>query len=97
MSKLNLDHREGRSEKAAKLHSVAKASRQLKAARKAEAVFSVLGNILGQDYWSERGEQGRWVRVHATPRQSMFSPGEVARGPGSKTRLRPERVVQGFT
>ena len=72
--RLNLDHREGRSDKAAKLHSLSRS-----------------------DYWAERGEKGRWVRVHHQPRTTMFNPWEAARGPGSKTRLTSVRSMQGVS
>ena len=48
-----------------------------------------------QDFWSERGERGRWVRVHNAPRTTKFAPWQAERGPGRKTRLRATRVSQG--
>ena len=74
---LNLEFRDGRSDKAAKLHSILKGSR-------------------GGDYWAERGEHGRWVRVHVTPRKTIFSPQEAPRGPGRGTRLKSSRVTDGI-
>ena len=47
------------------------------------------------DHWSERGELGRWVRVHSTPRVEKFDPSMASRGPGRKTRLQEVRVTQG--
>ena len=94
---LNLEFRAGRSEKAAKLHSVAlaKKERQVAAEVKATRSVSTFAELAGGDYWSERGERGRWVRVHATPRTTDFLPWKVARGPGRKTRLMPVRLTQG--
>ena len=46
--------------------------------------------------WAERGEHGRWVRIHVTPRTSMFYPEEAPRGPGRKTRLKITRKIQGM-
>ena len=34
----------------------------------------------------ERGEDGQWVRLHRTPRASLFTPFRVPRGPGRKSR-----------
>ena len=48
------------------------------------------------DYWSERGESGRWVRVHTQPRTSPFMPLGIPRGPGRKTRLTPARSTRGI-
>ena len=83
--------REGRSDKAAKLHSVTRAttSRDVD-----ESSPGVGRSIPGGDIWAERGEHGRWVRVHVTPRLSMFYPEEVPRVPGRKTIFRATRKVQ---
>ena len=70
---LCLEFKEGRSDKAAKLQSVARL-----------------------DYWSQRGESGRWVRVHTQPRTSPFLPLGVPRGPGRKTRLTQVRSTRGI-
>ena len=48
------------------------------------------------DHWSERGEHGRWVRVHSTPRGAKFDPWRAQNGPGRKTRLRPSRRTIGL-
>ena len=52
------------------------------------------GAISQGDFWAERGEHGRWVRVYINPRSSMFYPQEAPRGRGRKTRLKPMRQVQ---
>ena len=51
--------------------------------------------MAGGDYWSERGEAGRWVRIHVTPRTTAFLPWKVPGGPGKKTRLTTERTTRG--
>ena len=103
---LNLELRTGRSDQAAKLHSVLlKASPSVRA-QVSEGVKDCSHEILkhnqssrrsisGGDYWAERGENGRWVRVHAKPRSSMFYPEEAPRGPGRKTRLKKTMKIQG--
>ena len=48
------------------------------------------------DDWSERGERGRWVRVHVEPRQDKFDPWRAPRCPCRKTRLKPWRTTQGI-
>ena len=45
----------------------------------------------GGDYWSKKGEAGRWVRICVTPRASAFLPWKVLR----KTRLTTERSTRG--
>ena len=86
---LNLDIREGRSGQAAKLHSISISS----PAQNVEQAAS--GNLPGGDFWAERGEHGRWVRVHVNPRLPMFYPEDAPRGPGRKTIFKPLRKVQG--
>jgi hypothetical protein len=87
---LNLDIREGRSEQAAKLHSVSSSSSTL------TTDTAIRPNSHGGDFWAERGERGRWVRTHLKPRTTMFYPDDAPRGPGRKTRLKPMRRVQGI-
>ena len=109
IKQLNLEFREGRAAKAAKLHSLEtrrrsglrKAERLKKVEEKEVKAFSHLGKLSGMDYWSERGELGRWVRVHVTPRLTKFLPmdapedGGRNKGPGRKTRLMASRLSQG--
>ena len=47
------------------------------------------------DFWAEKGEHGRWVRVHSTPRRAPFDPWDVPNGPGRKTRLQSLRLTKG--
>ena len=95
MKNLNLELREGRSESAAKLHSIAKFVRQDRAVRKRDVAIGSFNRATGEDYWSERGEHGRWVRMHTVPRRALFNPWQAPRGPGRKTRLHPSRTVRG--
>ena len=81
---LNLELREGRSESAAKLHSIAKGARQDRAVRKRDVAIGSFNRGTGDDYWSERGEHGRWVRVHVVPRLALFNPWQAPRGRGER-------------
>ena len=94
---LNLDIREGRSEQAAKLHSISTTASTTTTTTtgRGEATQTSGRSLPGGDFWAERGEHGRWVRVHVKPRLSKFYPEEAPRGPGRKTRLRATRKVQG--
>jgi hypothetical protein len=92
MMKLNLEHVGGRSEAAAKLHTLVEAPRTT--ARSVTFVDTISKKSLS-DYWSERGEQGRWVRVHVDPRAVRFDPWRAPRGPGRKTKLKNIRITQG--
>ena len=47
------------------------------------------------DYWAEKGEAGRWVRVHTHARTAAFLPWKVPGGPGRRTRLTHERSTRG--
>ncbi len=91
MAKLNLAHVGGRSEAAAKLHAVGEA----KAPQRSVSFVDPSPRRAVSDYWSERGEQGRWVRVHIDPRVVRFDPWRAPRGPGRKTKLKNIRITQG--
>jgi len=95
LDSLFLEFKEGRSDKAAKLHSVTRLARQELAASKLVNVDNSFASVSGGDYWAERGELGRWVRVHTHPRTSAFLPWKVPGGPGRKTRLTQERSTRG--
>ena len=95
ITQLNLEFREGRAEKAAKLHSIVKVNQKKKAETKEVKACSRFSRASGGDYWSEKGEHGRWVRVHVNPRTSSFLPSEGASGPGRKTRLMACRESHG--
>ena len=80
---LNLEMREGRGETAARLHSVENRAPGPDEKEESHPRRSPVG-----DFWSEKGEHGRWVRTHVTPRVAMFYPEEAPGGPGRKTRLK---------
>ena len=95
---LNLDIREGRSEQAAKLHSLSTPNYIVQETCSPDKIVveqAASRNLPGEDCWAERGEHGCWVRVHVNPISSMFYPEEAPRGPGRKTRLKPLRKVKG--
>ena len=46
------------------------------------------------DYSAERGEHGRWVRVHVEPGIGRFDPWRAPRGPWRKARLSITRPTQ---
>ena len=95
MAKLNLVHAGGRSEAAAKLHALGESSSPTRTtARSVSFADPPPRRSLG-DYWSERGERGRWVRVHVEPRSDKFDPWRAPRGPGRKTKLKPWRTTEG--
>ena len=82
---MQLEFREGRAAKAAQLHLVQRLEPQGEFREEAAS-----------DRWEERGEQGRWVRYHRTPRVAMFTPFRVPNGPGRKTRLNTVRETIGI-
>ena len=90
---MRMKFEEGRSSKAAKLHSVG--------VRKAKTLWSIIKNTgharRGGDNWRKRGEGGVWHRDHTTPRLSLFTPYKVARGPPGKKSLNHVRFTYGVT
>ena len=92
---LCLEFKDDRAEKAAKMHSVTRNSRVEAAQSKLRAIDEGFASVAGGDYWSEKGEEGRWVRIPVTPRTSAFLPWKVPGGPGRKTRLTTERSTRG--
>ena len=99
MLKLNLTHVGGRSDAAAKLHAIGEVPAPCYRGRSTMKSVSLIDPISMRavgDYWSERGEQGRWVRVHVDPRVVRFDPWRAPRGPGRKTKLKPDRITQGI-
>ena len=56
-----------------------------------------LGDVRGGDQWISRGQHGEWKRLHATPRQSLFTPFRVAKGPSKDLKLNPSRRTIGVT
>ena len=90
-----LESKEGRSDKAAKQQPVTRESWQESAMTKLRTVDESFSSISGGHDWAERGEAGRWVRVHTHPRTSSVLPWKVPGGPGRKTRLTHERSTRG--
>ena len=95
MTKLNLVHAGGRSEAAAKLHALGESSGPTRTTSRLVSFADPLPRGSSVDYWSERGERGRWVRVHVEPRLDKFDPWRAPRGPGRKTKLKPWRTTEG--
>jgi len=89
---LDIEYREGRSDKAAKLHEVSRAERKIKYEDK--MVISSFQS--GQsDRWEHKGEEDKWSRRHTTARRALFTPYKVAKGPGRKTKLLTMRITEG--
>ena len=93
---MNLEFRGGRSDIAAQLQSVNKSLRKKEAQDRLIAAFEKYDLSSRKDAWSSRGDGGEWVRIHATPRRSLFTPGRVPRGPSDIDRLNTERVTKGI-
>ena len=91
-----LQFKEGRSDKAAKLHSVTRNTRQEAAMRKLHVVDESFASVSGGDYWAEKGEAGRWVRVHTHLRNSCVQPWKVPGEPGRRTQMTHERYTRGL-
>ena len=91
-----MDVRDGRAQKAAKLHMLRqKENRQRTARELVERACTSYAEVAKADYWTDRGKSGRWVRVHTAPRSNKFNPWRVPRGPGRKTRLQSIRSTHG--
>ena len=87
--------KQGKSDKGTKLHSVTRSIRQDSAMLKLQMVEKNFASVAGGDYWAERGEAGRWVGVHTTPRTFSFLPWKLPADRGRKTRLTHERSTRG--
>ena len=93
--RMSLEFREGRADKAAKLQYLAKTQRQAQAQ---EAMISACEKFDAghrQDKWTSRGADGDWIRLHDTPRRSLFTPCRVARGPAHPDKLEGKRMTIG--
>ena len=104
LQNLNLRHVSGRADMAANLHALqpmshnklcSKLDRRSRTEGKDMVVEKEFSGAPRGDHWSERGEYGRWVRIHTTPRSHRFDPWQAQHGPGRKTRLRPSRRTIG--
>ena len=74
MSKLNLVHVGGRSDAAAKLHSVEGSLIPSRTSGRVIPSVDLSSRKSSGDYWAEKGEHGRWVRIHVEPRTDRFDP-----------------------
>ena len=92
---MNLEFRQGRSDKAVQLQHIYKKERQREAEDRMIAACEKYDPTMKKDQWQTRGAGGEWIRLHATPRKSMFTPCRVARGPSDTDRLSAERVTLG--
>ena len=95
MTNLNMFHVGGRSEAAAKLHSLEEPMTPARTSGRAIPISDSVPRRSSSDYWAEKGEHGRWVRIHVEPRSNRFDPWMAPKGPGRKTRLRAMRRTQG--
>ena len=101
--RMSLEFREGRSQKAANLQSIAarapelhpREHRRQEARDKILAVCDRYAERHGGDARKSRGADGEWTRLHVTPRRSLFTPCSVARGPAHPDCLRTRRVTEG--
>ena len=74
--------------------------RQQRRASASEAVSAVCAEFegsVGNDKWVERGESGRWTRLHTAGRGEMFTPYGIEHGPSRKTKLVAARKTTGVT
>ena len=94
---MNLEFRGGRSDIAAQLRHTNKIIRQREAEHKMVAACEKYDSSTRKDMWKSRSDGGTWVRVHATPRKSLFTPGRVPQGPSDTNRLHTERITKGIS
>jgi hypothetical protein len=88
-----MDFPEGRSNKAAQLHSI-----QDPVNKKDWSELRKTGHEKrGGDDWISRGQNGTWHRQHSTPRVSLFTPYKVAKGPKARVPLSHVRFTYGTT
>ena len=94
MKKLGLYHTEGRAGAAAQLHSV---EVNIESAEEVDNIIEKHATSTAPipDHWSEKGERGRWVRIHSTPRTERFDATMAVKGPGRRTKLQNIRVTKG--
>jgi hypothetical protein len=93
--RLMLETREGRSLKAAELQSCGRPARVARAEDCMLAACERYAEGNRHDSWNSRGAEGRWVRIHSTPRRSLFTPCRVPRGPARPDLLDEHRVTEG--
>ena len=92
---MSLEFREGRAKKAVELKRVDKRARCKSAEHKIIATCDKYAERRGGDSWFSRGSEGTWVRMHSTPRRSLFTPCRVPRGPAHPDELSTHRCTVG--
>ena len=70
--------------------------RQESAALKLQTIDKSFASVSRGDYWAEKGDAGRWARIHTHARTSAFLPWKVPGGPGRRTRLTHESSTRGI-
>jgi hypothetical protein len=93
--RMSLEFREGRAKKAVELKSIDKRSRCNDIENKMIATCDKYAERRGGDSWFSRGSEGTWVRLHSTPRRSLFTPCRVPRGPAHPDDLSTHRCTVG--
>ena len=92
LCKMRIENKDGRSAKAANLHSLQEAvSPEWSALRKK------FEDDRGGDRWLSRGHKGLWQRMHSSPRISLFTPFKVSKGPSAGMPLQSIRFTKGIT
>ena len=93
--RLMLEARDGRATKAAELQSCLHGVRAERAHDKMVAACERYSDGNRNDHWNSRGAEGKWTRVHSTPRRSLFTPCRVPRGPARPDLLDEHRTTEG--
>ena len=90
---MQMEYAEGRSGKAANLHSVEVS----KAKSSWDKIRKTGHEKRGGDDWISNGKGGVWHRQHTTPRVSLFTPYKVSKGPANRIPLSHVRFTCGVT
>ena len=93
--RLMLESRHGRALKAAELQSCQRSDRTERAHERMVAACERYSDGNRHDHWHARGADGKWTRMHTTPRKSLFTPCRVPRGPARPDLLAGRRVTEG--
>ena len=92
LSKMRIAVMKGRSNKAAKLHSLDK-----NVAPEYARIREGFRREKGGDRWLGRGYKGVWQRLHSTPRNSLFTPFKTSEGPAAGQSFNRIRFTKGIT
>ena len=93
--RLMLEPREGRALKAAELQYLGRNARVARADEGMIAACERYAEGNRRDHWNSRGAEGKWIRIHSTPRRSLFTPCRVPRGPARPDLLDEQRTTEG--